>query len=121
MKNNVKKDLSIKSLLLFNRIDMEVKNIYNLNLDVNKRVKALDHIIDTYRLVLQPFLRDETKEFQEEYLGLLSNKRNRIIECIESNLTVEGLNMIVSPLIENLKQIVTSCKIDFNVVKKLLS
>ena len=63
MKNNAKKDLSIKSMLLFNKIDMEVKNLYNLSLDVKKRAKALDHIIDTYRLVLNPFLKDEDKDF----------------------------------------------------------
>lgn len=121
MKNNAKKDLSIKSMLLFNKIDMEVKNLYNLSLDVKKRAKALDHIIDTYRLVLNPFLKDEDKDFQNKYFTMLTEKRNKIYECVESKLTVEGLNVLVSPLVGHLKQTVTSCKIDFKDVDRILS
>lgn len=118
MKNN-KAELSIKSKLLFNNLDMHYKNILNLDLSDAKRIKSIDTIFSTYRLTVKPFIEDESKEYQEKAYAVITKEYEELKRMIYEKVTVETLMISFSPIIEHLKDMVTRCKMNMDTFNSL--
>lgn len=118
MKNN-KAELSIKSKLLFNNLDMHYKNILNLNLSDAKRIKSIDTVFSTYRLTVKPFIEDESKEYQEKAYAAITKEYEELKCMIYEKVTVETLMISFSPIIEHLKDMVTRCKMNMDTFNSL--
>lgn len=118
MKNN-KAELSIKSKLLFNNLDMHYKNILNLNLSDAKRIKSIDTVFSTYRLTVKPFIEDESKEYQEKAYAAITKEYEELKRMIYEKVTVETLMISFSPIIEHLKDMVTRCKMNMDTFNSL--
>jgi len=122
MKKNIgdsKKELSVKSKLLFNNLDMHYNVILNLDNKDSKRIKSLETIFQTYQMTLRPFIEDESKEYQDKINTKIQDKKEYITGMIESKVTVETLVMMVSPILNDLKSMVSTCKTSMESVNKL--
>ena len=114
-----KNELSIKSKLLFNNLDMHYNIILNLQNKDTKRMKSLDTIFQTYQMTLMPFIEDESKEYQEKVKEKIQSKKEHIQGMIEGKVTVETLMIAVSPILDHLKSMVSTCKTNLETVNKL--
>lgn len=113
MKNN-KTELSIKSKLLFNSLDMHYKIILNLDLLDTKRIKSIDTIFSTYRLTIKPFIDDESKEYQDKVYDAITREYEELKRMVFERVTVETLVFHLSPVLEHLKDAVKTCKINMD-------
>lgn len=120
-KKNNKNELSIKSKLLFNHLDSQNKVVLDLTQKDEKRVKSLNTIFDTYRMTLKPFIEDESKEYQDKVYGAVNARRDSIEDMIKNHITVETLNMKISPVMEHLKTMVSTCKTSLDTVNSILN
>lgn len=118
-KNGSKNELSIKSKLLFNNLDMHMKVILDLQQKDEKRIKSLNTIFDTYVMTLRPFIEDEAQEYQDKIKASIDAKRQSVEDMITSKITVETLNMVVSPVLADLKGMVSTCKTNMDTVNHL--
>jgi hypothetical protein len=118
---NVKKELSIKSMMLFKSLEMCQRIILDLGQKDEKRIKSLKTIMDTYRMTVKPFIDDEPKEYQDKVYTAIKDKTEYIEGMITSKVTVETLNMMVEPIMSQLKSAVATCKIDLDKVNTILN
>ena len=118
-KNGSKSELSIKSKLLFNNLDMHMRVFLDLTQKDEKRIKSLNTFFQTYEMTLRPFVEDEAKEYQEKVWTKIDEKHKEIEDMIVSKITVETLNMIVSPILADLKNMVSTCKTNLDTVNAL--
>jgi hypothetical protein len=120
-KKNNKNELSIKSKLLFNLLDSQNKVVLDLTQKDEKRVKSLNTIFDTYRMTLKPFIKDESKEYQEKVYAAVNDRRDSVEAMIKDKITVETLNMKIAPIMEHLKAMVSTCKTNLDTVNSILN
>ncbi len=118
-KKNNKNELAIKSRLLFNKLDMHNKIILDLDQKADKRIKSLNVIFQTYFMTLKPFIEDESKDYQANVNQSIESRRQEIESFINANMTVEGLIMVISPILDDLKSMIQTCKTDLDKVNKL--
>lgn len=116
---NTNRELSIKSKLLFNNLDMHLKIILDLNKKVEKRIKSLDVIFQIYRMTLNPFIKTESDEYQKQININIDSKYNKIIEMINNFTTVETLNFYLSPIVNHLKDMISTCKVKLDYLEKI--
>lgn len=119
MGKNARKELNIKSKLLFNSLESHKKIVLDLSQPVEKRIKAYNKLYETYMITLNPFISDESKEFQEKMRNGIKSESDKVIEYIKDGLTVEGLNIFITPMIDSIKNMVSTCKVDLLDVKRM--
>lgn len=113
------KELSIKSKLLFNNLDMNYNIVLDLNLNENKRKKALDKIFSVYLMTIKPFIIDENKDYQDIVYTKIAEKHKKIENAIETKMTVEGVVLYLSPILNDLKGMISTCKTTIPKINKL--
>ena len=118
---NVKKELSIKSLVLFKSLETCQRVVLDMSQKDEKRIKSLRTIMDTYRMTVKPFIDDEPKDYQDKVYQAIKNRTEYIEGMITSKVTVETLNMKVSPIMDQLKSAISTCKMDLLNVNSLLN
>ena len=121
MAKNNKHELSIKSKLLFNSLDTQNKVVLDLTQKDEKRIKALNTIFQTYQMTLKPFIEDESQEYQEKVYTAVSDRRAMVEDMIKNQITVETLNMKMSPIMNHLKAMVSTCKTTLDTVNSILN
>ena len=121
MAKNNKHELSIKSKLLFNSLDTQNKVVLDLTQKDVKRIKALNTIFQTYQMTLKPFIEDESQEYQEKVYTAVSDRRAMVEDMIKNQITVETLNMKMSPIMDHLKAMVSTCKTTLDTVNSILN
>ena len=115
---DTKKELSIKSKLLFNNLDMHFKVVTDLNQKVEKRTKSLNTIFQTYTMTVRPFVQDENKEYVDKVMSKIEEKRVEVVSMIENMTTVEALIFAVSPVMDDMKKMISTCKTSFSSYEK---
>lgn len=115
-KNN---ELSIKSRLLFNKLDTCLKVVTNLEEKVEKRKKQLDNIFSIYKMTVNPFVTDETIEYQDTLFAAISKRQEKINILIEDSKTVEVILFEVNPIMEHLKEMISTCKTNMDKINTL--
>ena len=85
---NKKNELSIKSKLLFNNLDMHYRNAIDLNIDIEKRKRSVDNIFSVYRMTLKPFIVDEPEEYISKVNRAIDDKQEEIHRMICERTTV---------------------------------
>lgn len=115
-KNN---ELSVKSKLLFNGLDMNYKIVLDLNANDEKRIKNIDSIFSTYCLTLNPFIKDEKKEYQDRVYNSINNRKEELHRMVYEKATVEGYIFLLSPVLEHLKDMVSTCKVKIEKINEL--
>ena len=118
---NVKNELSVKSMLLFKGLDTNLRVVLDLSQKDEKRIKSLKTIMDTYRMIVKPFIDDEPKEYQDKVYEAIKNRTEYIEGMITSKVTVETLNMKIEPIMRQLKTTISTCRIDLEVVNSILN
>ena len=113
------KELSIKSKLLFNNLDMHFKVVTDLNQKVEKRTKSLNTIFQTYTMTVRPFVQDENKEYVDKVMSKIEEKRVEVVSMIENMTTVEALIFAVSPVMDDMKKMISTCKTSLDDINKL--
>ena len=113
------KELSIKSKLLFNNLDMNYKIVLDLSANDTKRKKALDKIFSTYLMTIKPFINDESKDYQNTVYSNINERYRKIEESIDLQTTVEGLIIYLSPILNDLKDMISTCKTTIPKINKL--
>lgn len=121
MRKNNKNELSIKSKLLFNNLDMCNRVILDLSQKDEKRIKCLRTLMDTYRMTVKPFIDDESKEYQDKVYEAIKNRTECVEDMISSKVTVETLNIKISPVLEHLKSMVSTCKTNLDTINSLFN
>ena len=116
---DTKKELSIKSKLLFNNLDMHFKVVTDLNQKVEKRTKSLNTIFQTYTMTVRPFVQDENKEYVDKVMSKIEEKRVEVGSMIENMTTVEALIFAVSPVMDDMKKMISTCKTSLDDINKL--
>lgn len=116
---DTKKELSIKSKLLFNNLDMHFKVVTDLNQKVEKRTKSLNTIFQTYTMTVRPFVQDENKEYVDKVMSKIEEKRVEVVSMIENMTTVEALIFAVSPVMDDMKKMISTCKTSLDDINKL--
>ena len=112
------KELTIKSRLLFNSLDMNYKLMLTTSQNIQKRKKALDVILSTYRMTITPFIKDEEKDYQDKIYNAISRKYDVVSKHIEDN-DVKDIEKEMSPVLEDLKNMVRTCKTNLDNVNRL--
>lgn len=112
-------ELEVQSKLLFNKLDTNYKVCLNLEEKVEKRIKCLDTIFSTYRMTLNPFITDESKEYQNKVSEMIAGRQMKVEELIENNSTVDAIMFEVSPILEDLKKMVSTCKVNMDRINTL--
>ena len=107
---DTKKELSIKSKLLFNNLDMHFKVVTDLSQKVEKRTKSLNTIFQTYTMTVRPFIQDESKDYVDNVMAKIEEKRVDAISMIEDMTTVEALIFAVSPVMDDMKKMISAFK-----------
>ena len=115
-KNN---ELSIKSRLLFNKLDTCQKVVINLDEKVDKRKKQLDNIFSIYKMTVNPFVTDETLDYQDKLFKSISDRQEKINGLIDDSKTVEILLFEINPIMEHLKEMVSTCKTNMDKINTL--
>ena len=115
-KNN---ELSIKSKLLFNKIDNCVKVVTNKDEKVDKRKKQLDNIFSIYKMTVNPFVSDESIDYQDTLFNNIKAREDKLVEVIDSDSTVEVLLFEINPIVEHLKEMVSTCKTNMDKINAL--
>lgn len=115
-KNN---ELSIKSKLLFNKIDTCVKVVTNKDEKVDKRKKQLDNIFSIYKMTVNPFVSDESIDYQDTLFNNIKAREDKLVEVIDSDSTVEVLLFEINPIVEHLKEMVSTCKTNMDKINAL--
>lgn len=115
-KNN---ELSIKSKLLFNKIDTCVKVVTNKEEKVDKRKKQLDNIFSIYKMTVNPFVSDESIDYQDTLFNNIKAREDKLVEVIDSDSTVEVLLFEINPIVEHLKEMVSTCKTNMDKINAL--
>jgi len=103
-------ELEVQSKLLFNKLETNYKVCLDMNEKVEKRKKCLGTIFSTYRMTLNPFIADESKDYQNEISEAITGRQMKVEELIENNSTVEAIMFEVSPILDDLKNMVSTCK-----------
>ena len=116
---DTKKELSIKSKLLFNNLDMHFKVVTDLNQKVEKRTKSLNTIFQTYTMTVRPFVQDENKEYVDKVMSKIEEKRVEVVSMIENMTTVEALIFAVSPVMDDMKKMISTCKTSLDDINKI--
>ena len=120
MKDKTKEKLSVQSRLLFGQIDKQYGIYTNLSESVSLRKRAVAKIFEIYVLILNPFYKTSPKEEWNTLLGKINAKHKAIDEMVEDGTTVEGLNMVLMPIVKHLKATITTCKINTDELDQLL-
>jgi hypothetical protein len=115
-KNN---ELSIKSKLLFNKIDTCVKVVTNKDEKADKRKKQLDNIFSIYKMTVNPFVSDESIDYQDTLFNNIKAREDKLVEVIDSDSTVEVLLFEINPIVEHLKEMVSTCKTNMDKINAL--
>jgi len=112
-------ELEVQSKLLFNKLETNYKVCLDMNEKVEKRKKCLGTIFSTYRMTLNPFIADESKDYQNEISEAITGRQMKVEELIENNSTVEAIMFEVSPILDDLKNMVSTCKTNMDKVNTL--
>lgn len=115
-KNN---ELSIKSKLLFNKLDTCVKVVTNKDEKIEKRKKQLDNIFSIYKMTVNPFVTDESIDYQDTLFKSISDRQEKINTLIEEAKTVDVLLFEINPIIEHLKEMISTCKTNMDKINTL--
>ena len=116
---NKKNELSIKSKLLFNNLDMHYRNAIDLNIDIEKRKRSVDNIFSVYRMTLKPFIVDEPEEYISKVNRAIDDKQEERHRMICERTTVETLVLYISPILEHLKDMIKTCKMNLDTLNAL--
>ena len=114
-----KKELSIKSRLLFNSLDTNYNIVLEIENKNTKRKKALDTILSTYRMTVKPFIDDEDTEYRNKIYNSLTNKYDSICLMIDTNLSSDNIKKELLPILEHLKLMIQTCKCNMDRLNSL--
>lgn len=118
--NSKKSKLSIKSKLLFNNLDMQYKIILDYEQKLEKRLRGLQGIFSVYRITVEPFIRDESISYRDKVFSALTKKQEKLKEMISSSLSKETITLELDPIIDHLKDMISTCKINLGTLNSLL-
>lgn len=116
---NKKDKLSLKAKLLFNKLDNCVKIISNVNEDKDKKKKQLNVIFSTYNIVINPFIQDESKEYNYDLRKKIIERQEYIENLIDSNSSLDSVLFEITSIMTHLKKIVSTCKVNMDEMNNL--
>lgn len=111
--------MSIKSKLLFNGLDTNYKVVLNIENKDEKRIKAIDSIFSVYNMTIEPFLKDEKKEYVDSVYESINNRKEELHRMVYEKATIEGYVFLLSPVLEHLKDMVSTCKVKMEKINEL--